>query len=108
MTIETSSVGAFVPPDWNAAYAFADSVWAWLGLPLGSSALIPPPGWLRKKSPIVPMNQSANTGHRWREHHMATRTVAGSRLGGAGFEVTGPPWRHQMCGRRRGAYQRVR
>jgi hypothetical protein len=42
MTSVTSSVGVVVPPSPKTAYAFADSVWAWFGLPLGSSALIPP------------------------------------------------------------------
>ena len=58
----------------------ADSVWAWLGFPLGSSALMPPPRMLSTNSPIVPTNQIANTGQRWRELHIATRTVAGSRI----------------------------
>src|SRR5215203_32586 len=81
MTREMSSEGVFVPPVWNAAYAFADSVCAWFGLPFASSDLMPPPGRLTRNRPIVPMNQRATTGHRWREHHIATRTVAGSRVG---------------------------
>ena len=41
-TIVTSSVGVLLPPAPKTAYALADSVWAWFGLPFGSSALMPP------------------------------------------------------------------
>src|SRR5690349_598776 len=79
MTSVTSSVGVFVPPAPKTAYALDDSVWAWLGFPFGSSVLMPPVAWLRTNSPIVAMNQPAKTGQRWRELHIAMRTVAGSR-----------------------------
>ena len=86
-TIVTSSVGVVSPPALKTAYALADSVWAWFGLPFGSSALMPPIARLRTNRPIVARNQPANTGQRWRELHIATRTVAGSR-----DMVTGTPW----------------
>src|SRR6188472_4147096 len=41
---------------------------------------MPPPTRLRTNSPIVPTNQTAATGQRWRELHIAIRTVAGSRI----------------------------
>ena len=63
-TINTSSVGVDSPPAPKTAYALADSVWAWFGLPFGSSALIPPIAMLRMNTLIVKMNQPANTGQR--------------------------------------------
>ena len=83
MTIVTSSDGVALPPTSKTAYALADSVCAWFGLPLGSSARIPPMAWLTMNSPIIAMNQPAKTGQRWRALHIATRTVAGSRLDGS-------------------------
>ena len=59
-TIVTSSVGVLFPPASNTAYALADSVWAWFGLPFGSSALMPPIARLNTNRPIVAMNQPAN------------------------------------------------
>jgi hypothetical protein len=44
--------------------------------------LIPPIDWLATNNPIVAMNHTTITGQRWRALHMATRTVAGSRLAG--------------------------
>ena len=40
---------------------------------------MPPVSALRTNTAMVPMNHAAATGHRWRELHIATRTVAGSR-----------------------------
>jgi hypothetical protein len=77
-TSSTSSDGVPVPPWSKTARAFADSVCAWSGLPLASSARIPPMSALRTNTAMVPRNHAAATGHRWRELHIATRTVAGS------------------------------
>ncbi len=77
-TMLMSSDGVPEPAPSKAANPLDDSVCAAFGLPFGSSVLIPPVNWLSMKSPIVPRNQSPATGQRWRELHMATRTVPGS------------------------------
>src|SRR6478736_4684938 len=82
MTSVRSSVGVLDPPASNTALALADSVVAWFGLPFGSSVLMPPIATLNTNRPMVAMNHPANTGQRWRELHIATRTVAGSWLPG--------------------------